>query len=245
MEGLPMARDFNGSTDRLDWSSRGDLTGHALTKSAWIYLDTLPGSGLSEYIMTIHRSGDTSFGTVFGPYGNAGAIDFFRNGTSLLDHLSNSSQISTGAWTHVLVTHDGVISTASTVHTYVNGVEVSYSSSANGASEYAPTGSWSLGGRIYDDNRNIDGRLAEVAVWDRILSAAEIGALAGGLAPNLVNNGSGLLFYYSAKTDTTTAETGGAAATVDGTSYSASHPTISYSVSVPRVMQQRKMQGMS
>ena len=87
------------------------------------------------------------------------------------------------------------------------------------------TGSWSLGGRIYDDTRNLDGKIAEVAVWNSVLSSAAITALAGGAEPQSCYP-TNLLYYYSADTDTTTAEVGGAAVTVDGTTYSAAHPTI-------------------
>lgn len=223
-----MARDFNGSTDRLDWSSLGNLTGSALTISAWVYIDTYPGGATStEYIFCTHQSGDAAFALAFVMYGVNGAMEFFRNGTTLIIRTTSATLVPTGAWTHVLVTHDGTMADYTKVKIYIGGTEATYTgTNQNGASEVTGTGSWSLGGRIYDDARNIDGKLAEVSVWNRVLTTGEISALAGGSAPSLIPTN--LLYYYSAKTDTTTAETGGAAATADGTSYSAGHPTINY-----------------
>lgn len=242
-----MARDFNGSTNRLDWSTLGNLTGHAMTVSLWAYADTYVTNG---YLLCIHDSGNTSFGIIINTSSanpSYGYVSVFVNAATDLQRSSVTNTLGTGAWTHLVITWSGTITASTGVHIYKNGTETSYSTNTDGvASETSHTGSWSLGGRIYDDNRMFDGKLAEVAVWDRVLNSTEISNLASGYAPSLVDNGSNLLFYYSAKTDTTTAETGGAAGTVDGTSYNASHPTITYSLGSARLaMHQRQMQGMS
>ena len=214
-----MSRDFNGATDRIDWASVADLTGSAFTISAWIYHDT---QTTIDYIFEIHQSGNLANGIWF-YCTTSGEIGLIRAGSTNLEKGVNVDLV--GSWHHVLVTHDGVITTSSSIHFYVDGTEnTDIDWQVNGAGELAPTGSWSIGGRIFDDNRNWDGKIAEVAVWNRVLASEEITGLAGGKTPEFYS--SNLLFYYSAKTDTTTAETGGAAATVDGTTYSADHPAV-------------------
>jgi hypothetical protein len=219
---IAMSRDFNGTTDRLDWSSIANTAGSAITVSVWVYLDAYAAAGVTNYIWSSHRSGDTSFGTVFA-YDASGYFQFFRNGTTLLTRVSEQA-VGTGEWVHLLVTHDGVMTTYASVHLYRNGTESTYAAPNNGAGEYAATGSWSLGGRIYDNNRNVNGRIAEVGVWNAALASGPIAALAGGATPGAY--ATNLLYYYSGYTDTTTAEIGGAVATADGSSYSSAHPTM-------------------
>jgi hypothetical protein len=214
------SRDFNGTTDRIDWSNVFNTAGSAITISAWIYLDTLPGAGLSEYIFCTHRSGDAAFATAFGPFSNTGALTFFRSGTTLLVQTSAASVISTGSWIHVLVTHDGVMTTFSSCEIFVNGTETAYNtgSQTNGASEYAATGRWSVGGRYYDDARNVDGKIAQLGVWNRVLNSTEIANLAAGYAPDLAA-ASDLQFYFKGNTSSLVASPGGTG-TADGTTSS-------------------------
>ena len=132
---------------------------------------------------------------------------------------------------HVLITHDGTINDSTTVKIYADNAGT-YGDDINGASETASTGKWCIGGRTYDDNRNFDGKIAEVAVWNRVLSAGEIANLAGGYAPSLVPTN--LVFYFSGKSDDLTAEVGGEG-TATGAVYDAAHPTIDYSAESPSV----------
>jgi hypothetical protein len=217
-----MARDFNGSTDRLDWASQGNPTGSAFTASFWIDPDAYAHN---SYYLCIHDSGDASLGFIVNSAGNT-AISSARHGTT--DYIWAATGVSDllgGTWHHILVTSNGGLLEGS-IAIYLDGVSQAITFTNGSGSETAHTGSWSLGGRIYSDTRNYDGSLGEVGVWDRVLSAGEIASLAAGATPDSFSTN--LLFYYSAHTDTTTAKIGGAAATVDGTAYSSDHPLIDY-----------------
>jgi hypothetical protein len=207
------ARDFNGTTDRIDWESVFDTTGSALTVSVWVNLDAYAGTGVTNYILATHRSGDAAFGTVLA-YDPSGRFQFFRNGTTLLEKVANSA-IGKSAWVHLLVTHTGVMTSHTSVHLYRNGAEETYYSSINGAGEYAASGKWSLGGRVYDDARNVNGKIAQVGVWNRVLNSTEIANLAAGYAPSVID--SGLQFYFKGNTSALDNEIGGADGTADGT----------------------------
>lgn len=99
----------------------------------------------------------------------------------------------------MIITWDGVFTAFTGIHIYKNGTEVSYSNGINGATETTHSGSWSLGGRIYDDTRMFNGKLCQVGVWDRVITAGEIANLAAGYSPDLAA-ASGLVFYFKGNT---------------------------------------------
>ena len=205
------SRDFNGTTDRIDWPAVVDLTGSPLTIAAWIKLDAIPANG---YIFTIHRLGDTALCIVLNVITN-GVLDFVRSGTTQMLRVSANGVLTTGVWTHVIVTHTGAAN-YTTAKLYKNGAETAYGAgNASLVGEYAPLGSWSAGGRIFDDTRNINGKLAQVAVYNDVLSAGNLALLAGGRAPSKVAPAN-LVFYFKGDTVSLTASPGGAG-TADGT----------------------------
>ncbi len=203
------SRSFNGSTDRIDWAAVSNLTGHALTISLWVYLDSLPVNG---YMVCLHAAGDADYGMLFNCNTANGNVNFVVRGSTDLNKGAANGTMSTGAWTHLLVTWNGTMTDNTTVHIYKNGTEVSYLTNTNGAAEVAAAGSWSLGGRIYSDTRNLPGDLAQVRVFDRVLAAGEIALEAGGD----VSTASGLVFWFKGNTSSLAASPGGTG-TADGT----------------------------
>lgn len=178
-----MARDFNGTTDRIDYASAFDMTGQAITISCWAWFDAFTPAA-NKYLFNSAISGGGA-GVVFQQQGaNDGMLSFFRDGTTFLNRISTSSVVATTAWYHLCVTHDGVFTTSSSIHIYRNGTEVSYLSGQNGATETTANSGFSIGGRTSDDLRNHDGRIAEMGIWNRVISAGEIRALSRGLKPN-------------------------------------------------------------
>ena len=214
---IPGSRDFNGATDRIDWASAGNLTGHAMTVSLWVEIDAVPASG-NGYLFCIHNSGNASYGIVIS-YAS-GRVSFIVRGSTDLNHYCDGTgggsqfQIVGTGLTHVLITWDGSTD-ASHVHSYKNGSEIT-GANINMASETTHTGSWSLGGRIYDDMRNADGRISQWAIWDRVLNATEIERLSEGEAADLVS-ASGLLFYFKGNTSSLNATPPNSDGTADGT----------------------------
>jgi len=143
------------------------------------------------------------------------ALTFARIGGTVLQRYTNGNAFPAGEWVHILVTHDGTFTSYAGMHIYVNGTEVTYAVNQNGATETAPTGKWCIGGRTYDDVLNLDGKLDEVGVWDRVLDAGEIASLASGRMPRSIP--SGLIFDANldkgSLVDSVTSSTG----TADGT----------------------------
>jgi hypothetical protein len=216
--------DFNGSTDRIDWASVQNLVGTPVSVSSWVKLDgfTTP----NDYIFHAHASGNTNYALLVSLVGTS-TIQFVRNGATILTKAGYTVALGS-TWHHILVTHDGVITTHASAHVYIDNTEcTTYVNEVNGATEVAPAGSWSVGGRIYDDTRNFDGHICQVAVWDRVVNSTERASLAAGYAPDVAAP-TDLIFYWKGNTDSEVASPGGNG-TADGTTYVADDgPTIIY-----------------
>lgn len=218
------SRSFNGTTDRIDFASIATLTSSPITISAWIKPAVVDAT---RYILCIHNSGDTQYGIVFDIL-ETGLASMIRHAvTDLLQNGTNAH--AAGSWYHFLMTHTGAMTDVSTVKFRVNGVEQTNDTGEAGSNdEYAQTGSWSIGGRIYSDTRNFSGSICQVATWKRVLSAGEITSLAAGYAASRYPTD--LSFYWKGNTpdlrDSVTKTVG----VLDGTTFVAGDgPRIIYS----------------
>jgi hypothetical protein len=181
-----MARDFNGSTDRIDYANIWDPNSGPsnVTFAAWLWLDD---NTISHKVLTINQSGDTAAGFICDAIGatQTGALNVFRKwSTGSANHWRyGSGNISQGAWVHVLVESDSG-GNQDGMENYVDGsLPGSTSNTSGSGSVTGAPGTWSLGGRTFSDVQVLDGRIAEPAVWDRLLAADEIAALAKGFSP--------------------------------------------------------------
>ena len=184
-----MALDFDGTDDRIDWANVFTTSGQALTISVWAWFDVL-NPAANQYLFNgslAAGGGGTIFYQGSGVNGN---LAFTRIAASVhKDRITSANVITTGSWTHCLLTDDGSL-TAANAKIYVAGSEVTYATTTNGiAPETAATGVWSLGGRASDNLRNFNGRLANVGVWNRVVTADEIAILAAGYNPQFIMNG--------------------------------------------------------
>jgi len=179
-----MSRDFTGATDRLDWASIDNLAGDALTISVWVYLDGL-NAATNSYIFCAHDNGDTQYGIVVNLIGSSAdpKVDVLRHGATA-DYIwfETNTSFDTGGWHHILITNNGGVLSGSTA-IYTDGTSRATSFTNGVGAETAHSGSWSLGGRIYSDTRNLDGRIAEIALWSAVLDGTTIAALASGDVP--------------------------------------------------------------
>jgi hypothetical protein len=233
------ARDFDGATDRIDWAAPFVLgTGQAMTISMWAFHDDCASN--SDYLFDIHVSGDASHAIIFycNPIVSPPTNDFYSvtiTGSTANFRRGANATVTTGSWVHLAVTWDGTFTDFTTIHIYKNGTEISYDDAAgvNGNTQNAPTGSWSVGGRISDDLRNFDGKIAEPAFFTRVLTDVEIGLLSGTnptqapLSPNCLTSGPAWYPINGLGGETPNDEITGTAATLDGTTVIA-HPSIRY-----------------
>lgn len=209
------SRDFNGSTDRLDWANIANLSGAALTISAWVWPSSTPAQ-TNEYVVCMHDAGDASYGIVFNLLASGQQVDFLRHGATDYLWFSSGNVLTRDAWHHIIITSNGGLLEGSVVF-YIDGATIAQSFTNGSGAETAHTGKWSLGGRIYSDNRNLEGRIAQVGIWNRVLTAGEIALLAAGYAPALAAP-SGMLFGPPLNTESLVDPISELTATADGTS---------------------------
>lgn len=145
-----------------------------VTVAAWMYVD----GTIAEYATAISRQIGTGFGQSYHLSVNASQVPGLFIGTSTqLVYVSGPSTVSQQTWIHLAGTWDGTEAIL-----YVGGVEVA-SASAPGA--LAPDiNAVVLGGNENGPNRTVSelipGRLDEIMLYRRALSADQIAQIASG-----------------------------------------------------------------
>jgi len=175
--------NFDGANDELDAGSRTSLDNMnvgGVTISAWIYPET--EGELNSGSIVSKLGGDADFPDP----GYNFHIDVDGTNTlewvvgfsdSHIELVASNSVLTLNTWQHVALTWDGSI-TATNSHIYVDGVEVSYQETTNGAGSYASDAAVVLTvGNVPDGSRTFDGNMDEVVVFNRVLTSQEIYAL--------------------------------------------------------------------
>lgn len=210
------ARDLNGATngDNIDFGNQTYVdSATAFTVVAWVNNDTLSGtdtavsnwtssSGLGAYmIRTVTADLQVFFRTSAAQYGGTTALS-----------------LSTGTWTHVALVWDG-----SELRGYKDGTVggTTYATSGNTNSANGQTDR--IGSTSSSTTQYWDGKIAEVAMWRRALSADEIGILAKKFSVDCVSRAS-RVFYTDLIRETKEISSGTVPGTDTGTV--STHPPI-------------------
>ncbi len=181
-----MARGFHttlgvASTDRIQTS----LTAHAVcrTYAAWTYSRSHTNASIfdkSDAGVQLERIQDSGAGVGIDGYEYKRAWSTSSGGLAVW----YSPWPAFGAWIHVAMTYDGS-SASNAPLIYYNGISQAVTTfTAASGTIGTNTDSYWIGNRGNGD-RGWDGKLAEAAIWDRILSPVQIRLLAGGWSPLL------------------------------------------------------------
>jgi len=167
------ALEFEGSSEYVNTSL--SVIGN-FSYSSWIYFDTMPTGGEYDAI-----AATDSLNTWVGVNAD-GHIRLHLNpgGTYFADTAAGI--ITAGSWYHIVVTWDGT-----TPHIYVNSTDTSFTPS--GSPTGPTTGTLSIGSNK-DTGNYFGGKIDELGVWNRSLSASEVSELYNsdnGLPFNLIN----------------------------------------------------------
>ncbi len=148
------------------------------------------------------------------------------SGTNLL--VESSTTYSESQWNHFTVTWDGSTS-ASNVHMYLNGTEVAYRTQTNATGSYTSDAAQTLDiGSFGGTSEGLNGKIDEVRVYNRILSASEIKSQYDAGNPDKTNTStstpqgtgrldSGLAGYWKLDENTGTSTTDGSTNGNNGT----------------------------
>ena len=191
---LHAARDFDGVDDILDCGAGASLenlkAGGGMTISAWILPDNM-GEG-NEGVL-LGKINTTGWNLRF-INGTTNALRFAHAGGALLQRTMANSLLTLDVWSHILLTWDGS-NTAANVHIYLNGSEVTYQTTINGATLSTDADQPLFIGAQPGGVRDWNGSIAEVGIWNVILSAGEITSLAKGASSATVRTAAQRPFY--------------------------------------------------
>jgi hypothetical protein len=182
-----MAYDFNGTNQALTTAVQSPVTGPPLTISCWFNSDNNAGGNgaipiyignpatLNRYLLALYNS-KIQAQVVQSNNANAPA--------------TSTSSFATGTWTHA----GAVYSTTSSRSVYFNGVN-----EATNTTSIVPSSITRIQiGRQQFNNISgvswLNGRLAEVGIWNAALTAEEVASLAKGMTCDKVRPQS-LVFY--------------------------------------------------
>jgi hypothetical protein len=105
-----------------------------------------------------------------------------NNQNATVGRQTVSNALPADSWHHVAMTWDGDLD-PSGVHIYVDGVEATYDHDNQSAgTPISGDGPWRVAA-------NLNGRIAEVGWWNRVLTAGEMAALAAGYSPRFFLRG--------------------------------------------------------
>ena len=180
------ARLFNGSTEGL-LVSAGLITAYPFTISAWTRLDVLPSvKGDEEVVFELQQNNNSdNFWNLRLDDGSTNKLQFNARasaGTTQVAQTSNTIVVDT--WSHVFAS--GVSATDRT--NILNG-DVSSKGTSTGSSTPVSIQRTSIGYAQAGTTDFLDGRIAEVFLWDAALTDNEGASLSNGVSPYRVRPG--------------------------------------------------------
>lgn len=171
-----MARNFAGAaSDKVatTLASNSNLRSYSI----WTYRATDGGGSLGRIF---HKG--TSGSTVNFNNNSAGSYDFSRTWSGG-NGLWSIDRPTADAWHHILIVYDSTATTGDPI-IYLDGSSVTVTENSGPSGTRTDNAEvYNVGNRGDNNNRNWGGDLAEFAVWDRLLTAADAAALARGLSP--------------------------------------------------------------
>lgn len=158
--------NFDGTDDYLTISNNIDYSSNAFTVSAWINSNDVTSCRHS----IVSSKEDQSSGFVLAqPEGNCNHIRLWANISGIWQFVDTAGTISTGTWYHVAGTYNGT-----TLTVYLNGSPTSATFSGTLSNTSGPT---TIGARNSNNTNWFNGKIDEVRVYNRALSATEIAGL--------------------------------------------------------------------
>lgn len=193
-----MAWDFatNNGSESFSFANPFQADGTDLTFAFWVNIQTTPTSFF--FLMSIYGGAggggelERSVAVIVDPGIVSTNNEFYINRNFSAGNMQRGTTgdqaAGGGGWKHVAV-RLAASTTASNSAIYVNGTEPGYDASFNGSGteDVSLTGVWRINGRSDSAVAGIDCLMCEAAVWDRLLSAEEIAALANYYSPEFFN----------------------------------------------------------
>ena len=224
-----MARDFTVASSQYLGTETEPVTGVPVTVSLWFNADT---NGSEWTLLLIENNVTSQYFYLGAQASGAGSnIVFLTADGSGSAFAETSTGYSTGVWNHAC----GVSGAANSRAAYLNG-----GGKGTNTTSRTPSGLTRMRVGGFGSSPDMDGKIAEVAVWNVALTDDEVLMLSLGFSPLLIRPGN-LISYWPiiGRTSPEIDIVGGNALTVNGSAPVSAHPR----VFMPRRRQLKTAQG--
>lgn len=174
-----MSRDANGTTSIANAASPGAFDNmQPLTVMGWFSFD---GAGEAQSGRLVCKESNAT-AALTGPWfltaltSPATCLQFRKDETitNLLVRTASGTVRTDGSFQHIAVSWDGS-SVATNVHIYIDGTEPAYQAQTDGAGTLSSDAIYNLNiGNRTGADRTHDGRIADIQIFRRVLSRAEV-----------------------------------------------------------------------
>lgn len=236
-----MARDFTKNT--ANYVSLGTEVVVALISGAsavslagWVYFDSLTDAANANRLLTAVIDGTNSGLVLETGSGNVTRVGGRSQSADGFQAVNGTTALGTGAWIHL----GGVLNIAGdSIRVYYNGTQEASTAVTFGAATYTDNGAPSTGDAIggyrtppIATGDQVDGRIAELAIWNGDIATAGFLQLSKGLSPAMVRPDLLVAYWpligqFSPEIEIISGKIG----TITGTVAGASHPRIFYPTS--------------
>jgi Concanavalin A-like lectin/glucanases superfamily len=187
----PLARSFNGSSDYIDVGNSAILNPSAITVSCWMYWNgTYQDSGGEQWFVSRDDGSGPGLGRAY-------ALGLVASNPQLVVQINGAFDVGgagnliTHTWTRITFTG----SSAAGYEVYLNSTGGGASNS--GTSMGTTTGDGRIGNRTLSVSQGFtNGNIADVAIWNTILTSAQISSLAAGQRANMIGANANLVGYW-------------------------------------------------
>jgi Concanavalin A-like lectin/glucanases superfamily len=187
--GVDLARSFNGTSDFIDVGNSSVLNPASITVSCWVFWNgTYQDPGAEQWFV---GRDDNVLGRAFalGLVASSPHLIVQINGAANFGGTTNSLPAS--SWAHIAFTG----SSAAGYNTFLNGT--AGTSGGSGTTMNSTTGDVTIGKRTYSGNEGfVSGNIADIAIWNTILTGTQISNLASGQRANTIGANANLVGYW-------------------------------------------------
>lgn len=184
---IEMSRQFEGTTDKMQWDGSAQLVKQSTkyTVCAWAFPDSTSAAGHT----VVENGGVGGYASILRRNGSDWEVVHKANAGDII--AKDTSGVTAGVWSHMLGTWDGT----GTTTIYKNGISKGTASPTDMVANRAGV-RVSIGYAFDGGGERWNGRIADVAVWQEVLTLPEIRQLAYGIKrPNEIRP-QALVGYY-------------------------------------------------
>jgi Concanavalin A-like lectin/glucanases superfamily len=188
--GVDLARSFNGTSDLINSGTGVPDPGGQATFSFWAYPTSFPNT-YNAFLSWLRNDDTANFGTYVNSSGKLAFYVLDTNDVQSAYDGTGSTTLSTNVWYQFVFT----CSSACALVGYVNG-SVDHTFAGGGLPLHSMTGTpLYVGEEAGNTTRGFAGYITDVAIWNTVISGAQIANLTSGQRANTIGANANLIYY--------------------------------------------------